>query len=37
MRSVLPSLMASSAISLSLYESPSHLRQVVDPDPSMYL
>ena len=37
MRTVLPSLLASSALSLSLYESPSHLRQVVGPDPSMYL
>ena len=37
MRSVLPSLVASSALSLSMYESSSHLSQVLGPDPSMYL
>ena len=37
MRTVLPSLLASSAVSLSMYGSSSHLMQAVGPDPSMYL
>ena len=37
MRTALPSMLVSSALSLSMYESPSHLKQFVGPDPSMYL